>query len=180
MRPPPSLLCSRVIPCHPDYNVLDAIQRDDVTLVTEGIRRINATGIEAADGSQHDVDVIVYATGFRATEYLFPMSITGRDAKTIDELWAKDGARAYVGCMIPGLPNPWPASGPNPNGGLTPSSLHELVSPSALQCMERLVLDDRRTIEVTEDAYWRYNELIDERNSHKVWSDPRAHNYYWT
>ena len=46
--------------------------------------------------------------------------------------------------------------------------------------MERLILDDTREIEAKEDAYWRFNELVDERNACKVWSDPRAHNYYWT
>ncbi len=51
-----------------------------LTLVTGGITRINATGIEAGDGTQHDVDVIVYATGFKANDYLYPMKITGREA----------------------------------------------------------------------------------------------------
>ena len=78
------------------------------------------TGIEAKDGTQHDVDVIVYATGFHATEYLFPMKITGRGGKTIEELWAEDGARAYRGCMMPGFPNLWSIYGPNTNGALPP------------------------------------------------------------
>jgi 4-hydroxyacetophenone monooxygenase len=46
--------------------------------------------------------------------------------------------------------------------------------------MERLILEDKRTIEPTEEAYWRFNEEVDERNSRKVWSDPRALSYYWT
>ena len=37
-----------------------------------------------------------------------------------------------------------------------------------------------REVEVTEEAYWRHNRELDERNANKVWSDPRAHNYYWT
>ena len=59
------------------------------------------------NGEQHEVDVIVYATGFHATEYLFPMTITGRDGQTLEEIWAEDGARAYLGCMMPGFPNLW-------------------------------------------------------------------------
>ena len=171
---------ARVIAVDPEYSVLDAIQRDNVTLVTEGIRRINKTGIEASDGTQYDVDVIVYATGFHATEYLFPMTVIGRGGKTINELWAEGGARAYRGSMLPGFPNLWMIYGPNTNGGLLPAGFHELVTRYALECMERLILDDKRSIEVKEEAYRRYNELLDERNSRKVWSDPRAHNYYWT
>ena len=46
--------------------------------------------------------------------------------------------------------------------------------------METLVLGNGRAMEVRPDAFRRYNRLVDERNLRKVWSDPRAHNYYWT
>ena len=47
-------------------------------------QRITATGVVDRDREQHEADVIVYATGFHATEYLFPMAITGRDGVTIE------------------------------------------------------------------------------------------------
>src|SRR5262249_28417118 len=178
MTPPHPAASARPVNCDPEYNVLDAIQRDDVELVTDGIRCINAWGIETSDGTQHDVDVIVYATGFRANDYLFPMTITGRDGRTIEEVWADDGPRAYVGCMVPGFPNLWTVYGPNTNGALFPSSLFELVTRYALECMEHLVLHDAREVEVVDDAYRTYNELIDERNRRKAWSG--AKNYYWS
>ena len=108
------------------------------------------------------------------------MTVTGRNGKTLDELWADSGARAYVGSMMPGFPNFWSIYGPNTNGALNPASFHELVTLHAMQCMERLILDGKRSIEVKEEAYWRYNRHVDERNRKKVWADPRAHNYYWT
>ncbi len=75
---------ARAVMVDRDYCILDAIQRDNVTLVTDGIRRINETGIETVDGTQHDVDVIVYATGFHASDYLFPMKVTGRGGRTLE------------------------------------------------------------------------------------------------
>ena len=60
------------------------------------------------------------------------------------------------------------------------ASFHEKVALYALQCMETLVLGDGDAMEVRPEAYWRYNRLVDERNLGKAWSDPRAHNYYWT
>jgi len=171
---------ARPVAVDADYSILDAIQRDNVTLVTSGIRRINRTGIEANDGTQHDVDIIVYATGFRANDFLYPMTITGRDGKTIEQLWAEDGARAYLGCMMPGFPNLWSLYGPNTNGGLPVAQFHEMTTLYAMQCMERLILDDKRSIDVKEDAYWRYNRLVDKLNATKIWADPRAHNYWWT
>jgi 4-hydroxyacetophenone monooxygenase len=180
MTPPHPPLSARPIVVDPEYSIMDAIQRENVTLVTSGIERITPTGIEAVDGSRHDVDIIVYATGFHATEYLFPMTITGRGGKSIEQSWAKDGARAYLGAMIPGFPNLWITYGPNTNGFLAPAGLHELTALYAMQCIERVLAEGKRSIDVKEEAYWRYNQLVDARNNQKVWSDPRAHNYYWT
>jgi 4-hydroxyacetophenone monooxygenase len=180
MTPPHPVWSARAIMVDPEYSILDAIQRDDVTLVTDGIKRINRTGIETEDGAQHDVDVIVYATGFHATEYLYPMSITGRGGVKLEEMWADGGARAYLGCMMPGFPNLWLLYGPNTNGALQVVSFHELVTSYAMQCMERLILDGEKAVDVKEDAYWRYNRMIDALNETKVWSDPRANNYYWS
>ena len=180
MTPPHPYLSARPLAVDAEYSVLDVLQSDHVTLVTDGIRRITETGIETVTGAHHDVDVIVYATGFHATEYLFPMTIIGRDGATIEKTWAEDGARAYLGCMVPNFPNLWMVYGPNTNGGMHPASFHEVVARYALECIEHLIIDDKREVEVTEDAYWRYNRLLDERNARKVWSDPRAHNYYWT
>jgi 4-hydroxyacetophenone monooxygenase len=180
MTPPHPYLSARPLAVDSEYSVLDALHRDNVTLVTDGIRRITETGIETTTGEHHEVDVIVYATGFHATDYLFPMTIVGRDGVTIEKTWAEDGARAYLGCMVPGFPNLWMVYGPNTNGGMHPASFHEVVGRYALECMEHLIVNDKRAIEVTQDAYWRYNRIVDERNARKVWSDPRAHNYYWT
>jgi 4-hydroxyacetophenone monooxygenase len=163
-----------------EYCVLDAIQRDDVTLVTSGIRRITESGIEDGDGVHHDVDVIVYATGFHASEYLFPMTVTGRGGRTLSEEWKVGGARAHRFCMVPGFPNLWTVYGPNTNGALVPGSFHEQVTRYALTCMRRMLRDGGRAIEPLRDAYDRYNADVDDRNARRVWSDPRAHNYYWT
>jgi len=180
MTPPHPFLSARPLAVDAEYSVLDVLRSDNVTLVTNGIRRITETGIETVTGEHHDVDVIVYATGFHATEYLFPMTISGREGVTIEKTWAEDGARAYLGCMVPRFPNLWMVYGPNTNGGMHPASFHEVVVRYALECMEHLVTNDKDEVEVTEEAYWRYNRLLDERNANKVWSDPRAHNYYWT
>ena len=108
------------------------------------------------------------------------MTITGRGGQTLEDLWAKDGARAYLGCMMPGFPNLWTIYGPNTNGALPVASFHEKTAQYALQCLETLVLGNGGAVEVRPEAFWRYNRLVDERNLQKVWSDPRAHNYYWT
>ena len=180
MTPEHPVLSARPVLVDPEYSILDAIQRDNVTLVTDGIRGITETGVETEDGKVHEVDAIVYATGFKATEYLFPMSITGRGGRTVEELWSRTGAQGYLGAMIPGCPNLWTLYGPNTNGGLLVPAFQEMETYYALKCIERLILEDRKSIDVREEPYRRYNEMLDERNRGMAWSDPRAENYYWT
>jgi 4-hydroxyacetophenone monooxygenase len=171
---------ARAVMVDADYCVLDALRRDNVTLVTDGIRRVTETGIETVDGTRHDVDVIVWATGFLASDYLFPMKVTGRDGRTLESYWKDGGARAHRFCMVPGFPNLWMVYGPNTNGGLGPGAFHELVTRYALQCLEQLILEGKREVEPREDAYRRFNEDVDARNGRKVWSDPRSQSYYWS
>ncbi|MGP6176262.1 flavin-containing monooxygenase [Microbacterium sp. A196] len=184
-------LVRKMTPAHPprsaravlvdtQHSVLDALVRDDVTLVSEGIARLTPGGIEAHDGGEYEVDAIVYATGFRATEYLFPMKVTGRDGETVEELWRDGGARSHRFSMIPGFPNFWMLYGPNTNGGLQPAAFDELVTHYALKCIEKLVLGGHASVEPRVDAYLRFSREVDEANAARMWSDPRAHNYYWT
>jgi 4-hydroxyacetophenone monooxygenase len=184
-------LIERMIPPHPpfstrpiqvdsDYCLYDALLRDNVTLVSEGIERITPTGIRTQQAAEHEVDVIVYATGFRANECLWPMEVRGRGGQTVEELWAKDGPRAYLGAMIPGFPNFFMIYGPNmnPYGGLGVVNHEEMVTRFLLECVQELILQPKTTIEVTEDAYWRYNAELDDQESSRIYMDPRAKSYY--
>jgi 4-hydroxyacetophenone monooxygenase len=180
MTPGHPVWSARPVAIDPEYSVLDIIVQDHVTLVTDHIRRITPRGIETDDGREREFDVIVYATGFHATEYLFPMTVTGRDGMTTEKLWEDGGARAYLGCMIPGFPNLWTIYGPNTNAGLSPAAFDEMVSLFALQLIERLILEGKSSVEIKLDPYLRYNKQVDEANATRSWADPRAHSYYWT
>jgi 4-hydroxyacetophenone monooxygenase len=184
-------LLERMIPSYPpfarrpvqvdrDYCYYDALLRENVTLITEGIHRITPGGVATADGAQHEVDVIVYATGFKANECLWPMEVRGRGGRTVEELWAKDGPRAYLGAMEPGFPNFFMIYGPNmnPYGGLGVINHEEMVTRFALECIEHLVVEGKRSIDVTEESYWRWNDELDARQESRIYMDPRAKSYY--
>ncbi len=73
--------------------------QDNVTLVTDPIDRITPTGI-VSGGVEREVDIIAFATGFKANDYLWPMDVLGRGGA----LWAKDGPRAYLGEIVSDFP----------------------------------------------------------------------------
>ena len=173
-------MAARPVLVDADDSIYDALLRENVTLVPGGVDRVTERGIVGPDGVEHEVDVIVLATGFRANDFLWPMEIRGRDGLRIEDLWAADGARAYLGNMLPGFPNFFMLYGPNTNANVGFAAIHleELVTRFALKCIEPLVTDGKRAVEVTEDAYRRYNRGLDEAASTKVYLDRRAHNYY--
>jgi cation diffusion facilitator CzcD-associated flavoprotein CzcO len=91
---------------------IDALVRPNVSVVTEGIDSIDATGIKTKDGKHCEFDVIIYGTGFRPTEYLTPMRVTGLDGMELNACW-REGAEAYLGITVPGFPNFFIMYGPN-------------------------------------------------------------------
>ncbi len=105
--------CKRVLVSNDWYPALD---RGHVEVETAGIGRVVEEGIITEDGRLVEADVLLFGTGFRSTEFLAPMHITGRDGVTLDEAWS-DGAQAYLGMTVPSFPNMFLLYGPNTNLG---------------------------------------------------------------
>jgi len=62
------------------------------------------------------LDLLVLATGFKTTQFMYPIKIFGKNGKSIEEIW-KDGASAFLGMTVPELPNFGMLYGPNTNLG---------------------------------------------------------------
>lgn len=105
--------CKRIL-FSDDY--LPALTQPNAELCTERISEITPSGVRTAAGVEHESDVIIWGTGFTATEFLAPMTITGAGGRDLHEEW-KDGARAYYGMTVPGFPNLFIMYGPNTNTG---------------------------------------------------------------
>ena len=161
-------------------SILDALTRPDVRLVTSAIKEFGSRGITTDDGCTHELDAIVLATGFRAEEFLTPMAAYGRERLTPGALWSADGPRAYLGSMLPGFPNFFMIYGPNTNpvSGLGLVDMEELVVRFAVSCIARLVSGKGTAIEVTGNAYERFNRSVDEAERLRIYSDPRAKSYW--
>ena len=93
---------------------LPALQREDVELVTDAVTAIEPSGVRTADGTLHEVDCIVWGTGFRTNDFMFPMEIEVAGGGTLAGAWA-DGAHAHLGMTIPGFPSLFVMYGPNTN-----------------------------------------------------------------
>jgi cation diffusion facilitator CzcD-associated flavoprotein CzcO len=147
-----------------------ALTQPNVGLVTERIAEVCPEGLRTADGRLHEADVIVYGTGFLATQFLEPVEVVGRDGRDLHQQWA-DGARAFLGITVPNFPNVFVIYGPNTNlGGSSIISMIECQTGYLGQAVARLVSGDAGAIEVRKDVAERYDKEMQERLAHSVWA----------
>ncbi|WIM89598.1 NAD(P)/FAD-dependent oxidoreductase [Candidatus Mycobacterium wuenschmannii] len=148
-----------------------ALACDNVDVETESITEVTATGVRTADGRHHEVDVIIYGTGFKATEFLSPITVSGRGGLSLQSVWA-DGARAHLGMAVPGFPNLFLIYGPNTNLGS--SSIILMMEQQARyirQLVEELIRSgDRRAFEVRPEVEQAYDTDVQTRLDNGVWT----------
>lgn len=106
-----TMMCNRLLLSNAWYPTLG---RDDVAVVGAGVDAVTEQGLVCSDGTKVDADVIVWCTGFLASEFLAPIEIRGRGGVRLHDRWA-GGAEAYLGISVPDFPNLALLFGPNTN-----------------------------------------------------------------
>jgi cation diffusion facilitator CzcD-associated flavoprotein CzcO len=160
-------LCKRQVLSGSYYRALRA---PNAELVTAAIERITPSGIRTADGRDIDVDLLVFATGFQAHNYMRPMNLRGRDGLSIDDAWAK-GPRAYRMTAIPGFPNFFTVLGPNsPTGSISLQYSAELTARYITHWLWRFRDGEIDTVEVTEEATTQFNDDVTAALGPTVWN----------
>ena len=156
------------IPVH-RQEVYEAIQRENVYLETNGIDHIDAGGVATGDGSHHDLDVLILATGFSPFNFMRPMDLRGRDGLAIDEAWSKK-VQAYRSVCLPGFPNFFLMLGPNtPIGNYSVIAMSEVQSQYVLKLIDHWRAGTLETVEATEAAKVRFNAHLREGMANTVW-----------
>jgi cation diffusion facilitator CzcD-associated flavoprotein CzcO len=159
--------CKRILFTN-DY--LPALAEPDVDVETARISEITATGVRTEDGVEHEADVIVYGTGFAATDFLAPVDVRGLGGRSLKEAWS-GGARAYLGITVPGFPNMFCVYGPNTNLGA--GSIIYMIERQARyirQAVEQLARPGVSSLDVHPEVEARYDEEVQARLGRSVWS----------
>ena len=154
--------CKRVVI---DSAFYPALTRPNVDVVTDRIVRITPKGVETAE-AVHEVDTIVYATGFLSTEFLVPIEVTGAAGGTLAERW-KDGAEAYLGISVPGFPNLFLLYGPNTNLGH--NSIVFMIECQVRHIMSCLPYLSEGPIEVRPEVMAAWSGRLDAAMDRMVW-----------
>jgi 4-hydroxyacetophenone monooxygenase len=181
-------LLEKVLPKYPPYGkrILQdngswfaALKSRNVALVTAPIREIFSRGIRCENGEDIELDAIVYATGFHANRFLWPMEIRGRNGAVLNEQWGDD-PRAYLGITVPNFPNLFCLYGPGTNLAHAGSIIFhsECQVRYIMGCIQALVERDLTSMECRQEVCDRFNERLAQRLAALVWSHPGVRNWY--
>ncbi|RJO78898.1 NAD(P)/FAD-dependent oxidoreductase [Nocardia panacis] len=140
-----------------------ALTQPNVAVQTAPIIEIRPDGVRTADGVTHPADVLIYGTGFKSTEFLWPMDIHGRDGRELTEVW-RDGAHAHLGITVPEFPNLFLLYGPNTN--LASGSIIYMIESQARyirQAVQLLADHPGHCLEVRADPERDFNTALQRR-----------------
>ncbi|WP_433875195.1 flavin-containing monooxygenase [Sinomonas atrocyanea] len=156
-----------------------ALQRPHAQIVTSGIDSFTENGITTADGDFHEFDVVIYATGFLASDFLDPIEVRGATGETLKEHWQGD-ARAWGGISVPGYPNLFIIMGPNTNYVVHGSQhfMMECGVEFAVEAIHQTLLRGVKGFDVKQSALEDIIGKVDAANAARAWGQPQVRSWY--
>ena len=167
--------CKRVLLSNTYY---PSLTRENVALVTDSIEEITPTGVRTTDGKLHELDVLVYATGFEASENMAPFEVLGKNGVDLQDLW-KNGGESFLGTTVNGFPNFFMIVGPNT--GLGHNSMIYMIESQVRYIMHALKVMDRKgfkEVEVKASVQDAFNEKVQKRLEGTIWNHGGCMSWY--
>ncbi len=167
--------CKRVLLSNDYY---PALQRDNVEVVSEPITSIGPGSVRTADGAERPVDALILGTGFRLTDYLSKIRITGRGGRDLEATW-RGSPKTYLGITVSGFPNLYLLMGPNT--GLGHNSMIFMIEAQARYAAQSIAaLRDRRLsyMDVRPAVQDAFDAELQRKLGTTVWATGGCHSWY--
>lgn len=159
--------CKRVLVSNDYY---PALQKPNCKLITWPIATLSPAGIRTVEGIEHQVDCIVFATGFDVSNVGTPFPITGVQGRVLGEEW-RGGAQAYKSINVAGYPNLFFTFGPNSGPGHNSALVYmESQIDYAVKGIQTILNNDLKSLDVKPEVQARYNRSIQKRLSKTNWN----------
>ncbi len=168
--------CKRILMAN---NYYPALAQDNVEVITHGVTEVRENSIVAADGTEREVDAIIWGTGFHVTDNPEWDNIYGRDGRSLTETWAPTGMRSYLGTLVPNFPNTFLIIGPNT--GLGHNSMVYMIESNVeyiISVLDHVERAGARDVEVAESTVETFEEDIVRRSRGTVWTTGGCDSWY--
>jgi cation diffusion facilitator CzcD-associated flavoprotein CzcO len=167
--------CKRILPTDEWY---PALAQPNVEVIAGGLTEVRPHSVVAEDGTEREVDTIIFGTGFHVTDVPIADRVRGRDGRSLTETW-NGSMQAYKGTTVAGYPNLFFLVGPNT--GLGHTSIVFMIESQVAYVLDALKTMRRRgarTLEVREQAQSAYNAELDRMTDDTVWVTGGCTSYY--
>lgn len=149
------------------------LKQDHVHLVPRAVTSLTRTGVVDASGTEHPVDIVIFATGFDAANYLSSYQVTGEGGADLQKVW--DGEpEALLGMMVPGFPNFFMMYGPNTNA-VPLVSFYEAQADFAASLIAKLKDPAKSLITVNPEAFRAFNDWVQAQLRRTVWAETTSY-----
>jgi cation diffusion facilitator CzcD-associated flavoprotein CzcO len=169
LTPDYKLGCKRILSSD-DY--LPIFNRENVALETSPIAEIKPEGILTENGIIHELDTIIFATGFEVADFTTDMRVFGRNGKEIFAEWSEKGLEAYKGTTISGYPNLAFILGPNT--GLGHNSMIHMMESQMNYILDYLNLLEKKGehafLDLKPEIQRKYNQTIERQFQTTIWA----------
>ncbi|MFI8232012.1 flavin-containing monooxygenase [Streptomyces sp. NPDC085900] len=168
--------CKRILLSSTYY---PALAEPNVDVVAGGLSEVRGSTLVAADGTEAEVDAIIFGTGFHVTDMPIAERVVGADGRTLAETW-KGGMEALRGASVPGFPNWMTVIGPNT--GLGNSSMILMIESQLNYMVDFLrqldVLGGRAVLDARPGAVSAWTLRVQERMKRTVWDTGGCTSWY--
>ena len=171
-----TLGCKRVLGSNSYY---PALARDNVDVITDGIAEVRPHSVVSVDGTEREVDAIVFGTGFHVTDAFDRLRVVGRGGRDLAGAWQRDGIQTYFGISVSGFPNLFFLLGPNT--GLGHNSVVFMIESQIKYIAQAMRLTHRsraEALEVRAGVQDRFNAEIQRKLARGVWSTGGCTSWY--
>ncbi|WP_034271954.1 flavin-containing monooxygenase [Haloechinothrix halophila] len=168
--------CKRVLQANDYY---PALARENVDVVTEGITEVREHSVVDAAGVEHEVDVIIYGTGFHVTDAFDYIEITGVGGRDLAKTWRDEGMTTHKGITVAGFPNLFFLLGPNT--GLGHMSVVFMIESQARYVLDAIRLAERTeaaALEVRPEVQDEFQDDIQRKLADGIWTTGGCTSWY--
>ncbi len=174
MTPRYTLGCKRVLMSNDWY---PALTRDNVTVVPSAVSAIGEHTVTDTLGQVHEVDTIIFGTGFQILDMPVAEIIRGSSGQTLADVW-QGSPRAYLGSAVAGFPNAFVMLGPNIGINTSATVLMEYQAEYIVRALQTMQREGIAALEVRPDVQDAFNAEVDEALQGTVWNAGNCGSYF--
>jgi cation diffusion facilitator CzcD-associated flavoprotein CzcO len=180
LTPDHNFTCKRPTISSRYYQTFD---KENVTLVTGAVESLTQSGVVSA-GQHYGVNVVIFATGFKAFNITNEIDLTGAGGLTLADAW-QDQVTSYKSVMVHGFPNLFMMMGPNGTGLQSALQCIEPQADYAVRAVEQMSLDGIQALNpkqefvdaFTQNVQDRFKQTTHSKGCTSWWSDKTGFNH---